>query len=117
LLITLGMLVVVFALSFLMVAQAKAANLTCDPYFASGPGGLPTSFIVTMDSGTPVTVAPKVNSDGSVTLWYDCSALSAGNHTVTVQAANTWGSSPASAPFVFTKPSGTLVIPTNVTVK
>ena len=88
--------------------------LVCDPYPSSGQ--LPTGFLITIDNGTPIATGVQTNADGSVQLHYDVSGLAAGAHTVTVQATNVWGSSAASAPFSFVKPSAALAIPLNFNI-
>jgi hypothetical protein len=57
-----------------------------------------------MDGAGQQTVAAKVNTDGTTTLWYDLGSTTTGTHNVTVKAKSLWGESTAS-PFVFTKPA------------
>ena len=82
--------------------------LVCTTY-ASGPNQ-PTEFEVYLDGATAPIISPAQTVTGGVRLHYDVSAVTNGNHTVTVQAVRVdalWGrlESAASAPFAFTKPS------------
>jgi hypothetical protein len=88
--------------------------LVCDSYPSSAPQ--PTSFVLTFDNSAPIEVPVYVNTDNSVQIHYDLTALSSGAHTVVAQAKDLWGVSDASAPFAFTKPAGKLGTPSNVKI-
>jgi hypothetical protein len=102
-------------LSLACLAQASPF-LVCDPY----PAGLaqavmPVSFVVTGLSANPLSVPATTNSDGTIQLHYDLSALGNGTYTVTAAAVNVFGGlSGNSAPFTFT--SGVPAVPTNLRI-
>lgn len=90
--------------------------LVCDPYPATSPAGVPETFLVVFDGGTPIETPVQTNTDGTVQLHYDLSTLDPGVHTVVVQAKNLWGVSDESVPLSFQKPSGKLGTPGNVKI-
>lgn len=97
-----------------VLALATGPYLTCDSYPKTA--WQPTFFMVTLDSGTPINSPAKTNTDGSVTLWYDLTAITVGNHTVSVTANDVWGASTAS-PFSFSRPAaGVATVPKNLTI-
>jgi hypothetical protein len=55
--------------------------LTC----TSIPAGSVDSIGVTMDASAEVFVSPKVNPDGTLTLWYDLATVTVGNHNVVLR--------------------------------
>ena len=59
------------------------------------------NYVVTLDGGEEVMVAPTVTAADKVVGVYDVGGLSDGAHTVTIKATNFWGSS-APIPFEFT---------------
>lgn len=107
-----------FALILLLgstLTLQAAPFLVCDPYPTTVVQ--PTSFLVVLDGAAPVEVAAFRQADNSVRLSYDLSAVSVGNHTVTVTARNIWGDSNASSPFAFTRPSQNPTAPANLSIK
>ena len=60
------------------------------------------NYVVTVDGGAEITVAPTVLADGTgVVCAYDVGGLSDGDHTVAIKTLNIWGESVA-VPFSFT---------------
>jgi hypothetical protein len=82
-----------------------APFLVCDPVpvpiLPTDPGQ-PTSYILVIDGGAPITVSAQINADLKAQLHYDVGGVSTGAHSLTVRAVNQWGQSSAS-PFTFTK--------------
>lgn len=97
-------------------------SLYASPFLVSDsyPAGLsqalmPVNFILSGLSANPITTAAFTNPDGTIELHYDLSTLGNGTYTVTAAAVNVFGgSSPASAPFTFTR--GTPSTPTNLRI-
>jgi hypothetical protein len=99
----------------LSVSAQAAPFLVCDPYAVqTDPNLIPVSFDLTGIAAQPISV-PVTNADGTKQLHYDLGTLSNGTFTVTAAAVNIFGgTSPASAPFQFTK--GVPAAPTNLRI-
>jgi hypothetical protein len=100
-----------------LAISAKAAPfLVCDPYAVqSDPNLIPVSFDLNGIAAQPISVPVTTNADGTKQLHYDLGTLSNGTFTVTAAAVNIFGgTSPASAPFQFTK--GVPAAPTNLRI-
>ena len=70
------------------------------------PAGSIDSIGVTMDSAAEVFVVPKVNPDGTLTLWYDLATVSVGNHNVVLRPKKgVWYGT--TTPFAYPKPAVT----------
>lgn len=86
--------------------------IVCDPYPASASVD---QFVLTMDGAT-ITVDAKVADNGSTSLYYDVGSIASGTHTLTAKAkCSLWGvESNSSAPFVFTRPAGSINAPAGI---
>jgi hypothetical protein len=92
---------------FPMVVFA-APFLVCDPYLPTEIQ--PTSFVLVIDGGNPISLVPVAGAPGTtgLILKYDVGGVAVGSHTVKVKACvndPAWGEAcSAEVPFTFTKP-------------
>lgn len=100
-----------FILLFILVLPiwAIAGNLVCSPY--TPPAILPTTFNLYFDSGGAVAsaaIAYPGTTTGQVYLFYDCTGLADGAHTVYATACIGTSCSTNSATYSFTKAKPTI---------
>jgi len=76
-----------------------APFLVCDP-----TNEAVTEYEITWEGNPVPETTPALDlGDGTVRLNYDMAGVAEGNHSLTVRAANIWGASAPSNPFLFTK--------------
>jgi hypothetical protein len=75
--------------------------LTC----TNVPAGSWDTIGVKVDSATEVFVAPKVNTDGTITLWYDLAGITVGNHAITLRGKKGVWYSPLPFVYNFVRPN------------
>ena len=109
--------------ALILIALIAAGTVQASPFIVSGPypleanltdtdPPLPENFVVVLDNGAPVTVAPTLNATGQIYLKYDLVSVNKGKHTIKVKATHSiWGES-AEVPFTFR--SGSPVVPPSV---
>ena len=101
---------ILIILSFLLMSSVVSAApfIVCDPYLPTEMQ--PTSFVLIIDGGSPISVSPSSFTGGvGLILEYDVGGVAVGSHTVKIKACVTdsvWGEAcSAEVPFVFTKPA------------
>jgi hypothetical protein len=96
--------ILVFVCLFLFVLCASIAMGA--PFLVTNPDAGTDYFVV---NGLPTSISASncaPDPAGTYGLKLDLTALATGSYSVTVQAcSNTWGCSPASSPFSFSRPN------------
>ena len=94
-------MLIVLAMVMIPSICFSAPFLTC----TSVPSGSWDTIGVKMDTAAEVFVAPKINTDGTQTLWYDLANVSVGNHSVTLRGKKGVWYSAVPLVFTFTRPN------------
>ena len=89
-------LILCLCLMFLSSVAFAAPFVITDEHNAA----LVENYVVTVDGGDEIVVAPTIVSPDKVVGVYDVGGLPDGEHTVTFKTINLWGSS-ATCPFTF----------------
>jgi hypothetical protein len=102
------LLMVLVIMLFLPMVVSAAPFIKSDPYLPTEVQ--PTSFVLVIDGGSPISVVPVAGDVGAtgLILKYDVGGVTVGSHTVRVKACvndPAWGEAcSAEVPFTFTKP-------------